>query len=387
MLYTSVYVLLVRSDAPADFHRLFPNIGTAQDWKTLRKCIDRFSPKTASYRFTVDWQKSRHAAAEIAAATYLEHSGVFNQGDLASLQDMDAAKLHMIDLCAVIALMRTFPSDLTPRMIHVLCTQDADDLDEIHRIFKAMDFTLEQSPGLYVPAVLVRSKKDLESWRKSLRFSYMTYDRAQGLDCLFVSMSQALTLHDKHFNEQFPYAPVVVGPNIWSNRNCVEIDMRGLRFSNEELLVGRKYIASLLKHHILLMSKFVEAWQQSITSYTAAVTPYPQLWFQSFHFAASMTLFPASNALMDYINLTQDADTHRLRLRTDRAKRYADAIQKLKEATEAEPWLYGSKPQTKAEALALLEKNYDAFLHQKDGRPVLAFTEASSHTLCKSGTE
>lgn len=153
--------------------------------------------------------------------------------------------------------------------------------------------------------------------------------------------------------------------------------MRGLRFSDEELLVGRKYIASLLKGYERLMTAFADSWHQTVTSYDAAVIPYPQLWFQTFHIAVGTTLFPYSLILTDYLTLTHEADTCRLRLRTDRTQRYADAIQKLKTAASTESWLYPSKPETKAEALKLLKKEYDAFLHRKDGMPVLAFTEAS----------
>lgn len=143
------------------------------------------------------------------------------------------------------------------------------------------------------------------------------------------------------------------------------------------MLVGRKYIASLLKHQTLLMAEFEKSWQQRITAPEAAITSYVQLWFQAFHFAVGTTLFPSSNALLDYLELTRIVDASRLRLRDDRESRYEKAIAKLKAATKETAWLYSTKPQTKAEALELLAEKYDAFLHQKDGRPTLAFTEMS----------
>lgn len=190
-------------------------------------------------------------------------------------------------------------------------------------------------------------------------------------------MSQAQALSDAEFAEQFPYPPVVVGSHIWSNRSCVEIDMREVRFSDEELLTGREYVASLLKNHRALMEAFDKAWRQSITTPDAAIRPYPRLWYQAFHFAAGTTIFPASNALMDYLELTKEADAVRLRLRDDRQQRYNRAIVELQSATKESSWIYPGKPSTMAEALDILSEDYDAFLHQKDGRPVLAFTEDS----------
>lgn len=376
----TVHLLLIRSDVTKPLHTLFPDIGTAQDWRILQKCMDRFSPKASSHRYVVDVREAHHAATKTAAITYLEQSGALQQCDLATLQDMDTAKMHLIDLGAIVALEAAFPADLAPQMIHVVLTRDrdADDLEEVHRVLKAMDFTTGiSSPGLHVPAILVKGKSGLETWRKSARFAYITYDSPQGIECLFTALSQALALNDIPFSKQFPHTPVVVGPNIWSDRTCTEIDARGLRFTDEELLVGRKYIAALIKHQGLLMDKLSQAWPQSITAQEAAVTPYPQLWFRTFHLAAGQTLFPASSAFLDYLEFTRAVDAGRLRLRNDRKERYAKAIDKLKTATRETPWICRTRPRTLSNALALLAGEYDAFLHQKDGRPVLAFTEAS----------
>lgn len=379
MLSKVVHILFIRSDITTPLHTLFPDIGTPQDWTSLRKCADQFSPKWSSHRYEINIQKSLHAAAETAAGSYLEQSGIFQQRDLFVLQNMDAAKLHMIDLCSIITVIRTFLAHLIPRMIHVVVTRDVDDLDEVQRVFKALDFSIDgQATGLYVPYIAVNGKKGLDMWRKSSRFSYMTYDKAQGIGSLFSTMEQTLAFNDAQFPEQFPYPPVVVGSSFWSNQICVEIDMRGVRFSDEELFAARKYIASLLKNHSALMEVFNKSWQQSIGTPDAAITPYPRLWYQSFHFAIGNTLFSPSNAMMDYLELTREADAARLRLRDDRQQRYNRAIAELQSATTGMPWLYPSKPSTKAEALALLSEDYDAFLHhRKDGRPVLAFTKDS----------
>ena len=379
ILSDMVHILFIRSDVKTPLHTLFPDIGTSQDWKILRKCADLFSPKWSSHRYEIDMRKSLHTAAKAAAVSYLEQSGIFQQRDLTILQNMSAAKLHMIDLCSIIAVIHTFLAYLIPRMIHVVVTRDADDLDEIQRVFKALDFSIgKQATGLYVPSVAVSGKKGLDIWRKNTRFSYITYADPQSVSSLFSTLAQTLASSDAQFPEQFPYPPVVVGSSFWSNRICVEIDMRGVRFSDKELLTGRKYIASLLNNHRVLMEAFDKTWQQSIATPDAAITPYPRLWYQSFHFAAGTTLFPASNALMDYLELTKEADVARLRLRDDRQQRYDRAIKKLQSATTEAPWLYLSKPSTKAEALDLLGGEYDAFLHhKKDGRPVLAFTKDS----------
>lgn len=379
MLYGTVYLLMVRSDVAMDFHKLFPNIATAQDWKPLRKCIDRFSPKASCHRYVIDFRSARHSAAETAAASYLAQSGVFQQRDLDILWNMDSAKLHMLDLNSIIALRPTFPAYLIPRITHVIVTRDANDMEEVQRVFRAWDFSAGTQPaGSDVPSILIKGKRDMDMWRRSPRFTYMVYNKAQGPDCLFAAMSQASALRDDPFSEQFPHVPVIVGPSIWSDRSCVEIDIRDLRFSDEELLVGRKYLATLLKHHSSVMEELAISWQKYITTPNAAITPYPRLWYQAFHYAIGMALFSASNELMDYLELTRNADAHRLRMRTDRAQRYADAIEKLRTATGTELWLYSSKPKVKAEAFHLLKNDYDAFIHHlQDGTAVMAFTEAS----------
>lgn len=371
------HLLLIRSDVTTPLNTLFPDIGTAQDWKVLQNCVDRFSPKASSHRYVIDIRSSQYAAAEAAAENCLVQSGAFQQHDLDILRDMAPAKLHMLDLCSTIVLTPAFTEDLAPRMVNVVCTRSAADLEEVQRVLRAWSFSpQEQMSGLYVPYKTVTSKKGVDEWQRSTRFAYIRYNKPQDVDCIFAAMSRAAT-SDSAFSKVFPYPPVVVGPSIWSDQLCVEIDMRGLRFSDEELLTGQKYIASLLKGHNRLMLAFAESWKQSVTANNAAVTSYPQLWFQAFHFAAATTLFAAGPALLDYLNLTRESDARRLRLRTDRAQRYANAIQKLKEATTDTPWLYLSKPETKDKALSLLKKNYDAFLHRKDGEPVLAFTDTS----------
>lgn len=372
------HLLLIRSDVTTAFNKLFPDIGTERDWRGLLKCVDRFSPKWSSHRYEIDIRESRNDAVRDSAAIYLEQSGVFQPYDMEVLLNMAPAKLHMLDLCSIIVLTPVFTQDIAPRMINIICTRNSDDSEEIQRILRAWTFSPgEQTSGLYVPHITVTGKRSLEEWQKSTRFAYMMYNKAKDIDCLFEAMSRAQASSAMPFSTVFPYPPVVVGPNIWSNQLCVEIDMRGLRFSDEELLVGRKYIASLLKNHERLMAVFAETWRQDITTPNAAITPYPQLWYQAFHFAAGTALFPVSSALMDYLGLTREADARRLRLRTDRTQRYDDAIKELNSATNDAPWLYLSKPATKEEALELLKMEYDAFLHQKDGKPVLAFTKVS----------
>lgn len=376
MLSEDCYLLLIRSDVTTALNKLFPNIGTAKDWSVLQKCMDRFSPKWSSHRYKVDVQKANHAAVEAGAMNYLQQSGVFQQNDLDILQDMDTGKLHMLDLCTVIALFHTFPAQLLPRMLYVVVAKGADDLDEVQRVFKALDFSTKAS-GLNVPAVTVKGKDSLSMWRKSSRFAYIMYDQFKDVNCIFDSMSQTQALDDALFHEQFPYPPVIVGPSIWSNRNCTEIDMRGVRFSDDELRAGRKYIASLIRNRANLMETFAKYWKEHIAAQDAALTPYPKLWFKSFHFAVGMSLFPASDTMMDYMGMAQRADAARLRLRDDRRYRYDMAIEKLKSATTEDAWVYHSKPSTLEKALNLLHEKYDAFLHLKEDGPVLAFTEAS----------
>lgn len=282
----------------------------------------------------------------------------------------------MLDLCTVISLVHTFPAQLVPRMIHVIVTRDMDDLDEVQRVFKALDFSIKAS-GLDVPAVEVKGKNSLNLWQRSSRFTYIVYDQAQNANCIFEAMSQTQILNDTLFHEQFPYPPVLVGPSIWSNRNCTEIDMRGVRFSDDELRTGRKYIASLIRNRANLMDTFAKCWKEHIAAQDAALTPYPKLWFRSFYFAVGTSLFSASDAMLDYIVLAQRTNAARLRLRTDRRHRYDIAIEKLKSVTTEDAWLYPSKPSTEEEALNLLSEKYDAFLHQKEDGPVLAFTETS----------
>lgn len=381
MLDGYVNVLLVRSDIYPDCARFFFDIGTKADWAVLKECAKRFSPKSASHRYIIDIRKSQYIATEAIARNQLEQSGVFQQCDLEILQGMTAAKLHLIDLCSVTALWHTFPAQLLPRMIHVIVTRDYDDLDEVQRVFRALDFSISnQALGMYVPSTVINGKKGLDAWRQNARFSYMTYDKSQGIDCLFSILEHTLASNDAQFLEQFPYPPIVVGSSIWSKRPCVEIDMRGMRFSDEELLIGRKYVASLIKTHVQLMEAFSKCWAQSVASQNAVLTPYPNLWFRSFHFAVGTTLFPASQAMMDYLELTRDTDAARLRLRNDRQQRYDEAIKELKSATIESPWLYPSKPSTKVKAVVLLSERkgkYDAFLHKKGGQPILAFTEDS----------
>lgn len=163
MLTEDVHVLLIRSDVKKGAYELFPDIGTAHDWRVLRKCADRFSPKSASHRYTINTQAAHDIALETAAVKCLEQSGTFQQCDLTVFQGMDTAKLHLIDLGAVIALENAFPRHLLPRMVNVILTRDADDLEEVHRVFKALDFaTGAQAPGLYVPAVCIRGKNSLD---------------------------------------------------------------------------------------------------------------------------------------------------------------------------------------------------------------------------------
>lgn len=376
MLSGECHLLLIRSDVTTALNKLFPDIGTAKDWGVLQKCMDRFSPKWSSHRCKVDIQDAYHVAVETGAMDYLQQSGVFQQRDLDILQDMDANKLHMLDLSIVIALYYIFPAQLRPRMLYVVVAKDADDLDEVQRVFKALDFSTGAS-GLNVPAVMVRSKATLNMWRRSSRFAYIVYNKAQDVNCIFEAMSQTQALNNTLFHEQFPHPPALVGPRIWSNRDCTEIDMRGVRFSDDELRTGRKYIASLIRNRVDLMDTFAKCWKEHTAAQDAALTPYPKLWFQSFYFAVGMSLFSASNAMLDYMGLAQRTNDARLRLRTDRRHRYDMAIEKLKSATTEDPWVYPSKPSTKEKALDLLKKKYDAFLHQKEEGPVLAFTEAS----------
>lgn len=44
----SLHLLLVRSDCKTPLHRLFPLLGTAQDWRVLQKCESIFSPHLAA---------------------------------------------------------------------------------------------------------------------------------------------------------------------------------------------------------------------------------------------------------------------------------------------------------------------------------------------------
>ena len=378
LLEGEVHLLLVRSNITDSLHALFPDLGIAKDWQVLQKCVDRFSPKYSIRRHTVDVRKVRRAAAEAAATRCVEQCGAFQQRDLSILRDMPATKLHLVDLCSIIALFHAFLSHIVPRMIHVVVTGNEEDVIEVRRVFKSMDLSIdERAAGLDIPSILVKGPKKLDIWRRASRFSIIRYEDAQDIKCLFDAVSQTQALNDTQFLKQFPYPPVVLGPHIWTARDCTEIDVRGLRFSDEELLTGRRYIASLLRNHLQLTENLSRCWAESVATQDAALTPYPDLWFRSFHFAAGTTLFPASNALMDYLEMAKDADVARLRLRDDRQQRYDNAIADLKSATAESPWVSPSKPSTKAEALALLEKEYDAFLHHKDGQPVFAFTEES----------
>ena len=120
----------------------------------------------------IDVQKAQYTAAENNVKCYLEQFGGFQQCNLDTLLDMEMTKLHMIDLGIVISLARVLPEQLLPRLVHVVIVRDADDLDEVQRVFKALDFSVgEQASALYVPSVLISGQKSLDKWRKNSRFS------------------------------------------------------------------------------------------------------------------------------------------------------------------------------------------------------------------------
>ena len=89
---------------------------------------------------------------------------------------------------------------------------------------------------------------------------------------------------------------VLAGSTIWSNRTCVEIDVRNLRFSDEELRVIRKFMATTFSLRTTLFEAMQRGWEEFCRSGEASFVPYPSAWFQNAHYALVETLFSLYDA-------------------------------------------------------------------------------------------
>ena len=179
------------------------------------------------------------------------------------------------------------------------------------------------------------------------------------------------------FAKTFSSPPVLIGSSIWSKRSCVEIDMRDVRFEARELEVGRTLIATLVQQAATLMDGLKNEWEAVSHSLDFLTTPPDRVWWNTFHYAAAAIVFPAFSTRGEYMQILQEADAARLRLREDRETRYQKALEEIRAATEKTPWVEPTKPKTVEEAKNLLESEKAAFVYRPDDLPFLCFTKES----------
>ena len=373
-----IHILLVRSDITTPMNRLFSDLGDAKDWKVMCRCADRFSPKRASKRFSIPLIAAQTQAAGYNAEQYLKFTGQLGAGALDTLEGMCPVKLQIVDLCTLSALYRQFSAGIQPEFVHVLRICGADDLDEIRRVFKAFDLTIPPKlAGHDIPVFELTGKNDVERWQGTQQLVLVTYEKPVFAQHIIDIADRTRMSNDYDFTTRFPCPPVIIGSTIWSDRACIEIDARNLRFTDGELKVGRQLIATLVAHESTLMDNFRREWSEFQRSADAFITSYPTAWFQAWHFATAQVLFSGYKTRLHYIQICKESDAARLRLRDDRQTRYAAAIETLRSANADTPWLLMAKPKTKEDTLRLLSQKYAAFRHTVAGEPVMCFTTQS----------
>ena len=173
----SLHLLLVRSDCKTPLHRLFPLLGTAQDWRVLQKCESIFSAPRGFIRNSVQCITAQEAAANDAAAQYLQAVGMINSTDLNILEGMGPERLQILDCVNLFNLYPHIPDIIVPNFVHVLRTRTTDDLDELRRIFKAGALSPTAS-GRDVPIYTLSGKTAFQEWKRSLTSCLLTYDKA-----------------------------------------------------------------------------------------------------------------------------------------------------------------------------------------------------------------
>lgn len=380
-LYCTVHLLLVRSDVSTPMHVLFPNLGTARDWKVMQKCADRFSPKWASKRSRIELADAQETAVVSNAQQALQAIGGLRSSHMIDvLSGMGANKLHMLDLLGSAALYRQFPNELVPQMSTIVRTGSMDDLDEFRRIIRAWDMTVPtEAMGQEAAILHLTTKKDTSQWKRTQRLLPVSYEKNVFGQTLidYVEAVRSEGRGGDAFRMMVPCVPILVGPSIWSDRNCVELDFRQVRFTDDELIAGRQMLAALICGKQQLLVSMKREWDAFLRKPDTYITPYCTAWHRCWHYAAAEVLFPDYDSRIEYLELCKESDAARLRLRDDRASRYAAAIAKLKAAEQGTDWLYPNKPKTREEALKLLSRQYKAFRHTVKGEPVMAFTAES----------
>ena len=370
----SLHLLLVRSDCKTPLHRLFPLLGTAQDWRVLQKCESIFSAPRGFIRNSVQCITAQEAAANDAAAQYLQAVGMINSTDLNILEGMGPERLQILDCVNLFNLYPHIPDIIVPNFVHVLRTRTTDDLDELRRIFKAGALSPTAS-GRDVPIYTLSGKTAFQEWKRSLTSCLLTYDKAAFAQ-LLLNDAQRIEVNGTSMRNSYPTHPILVGTTIWSSRACVEIDIRGLRFSDEELRTIRKFAATVYARRDVLFEGMERGWREFCRSEDAGFTAYSTAWFRTFHYALAEVLFPGYETRFRFIDLYRSADAARVRLRDDRADRYTKALHLLTNLTGNEEWIC-PKPRTKADAMTLTSKRNGAFLHKLGGTTVLAFSAKS----------
>lgn len=369
-----LYLLLVRSDCRTPLYRLFPQIGNEQDWRVLSKCERYFSPHCSYSRQNVDCATTRETAANEAATKCLQASGRLNSADLEVLEGMGSDRLQLLDLLLICNLYHVLPAAISPNFAFVLRTKSSDDLDELRRVFKSANLAVSAT-GRDVPVYILGSKTDYQTWRTARNAGLLCYEKPTFAQALLDDV-QRIEARGEVLSSCYENLIVLAGSTVWSNRTCVEIDVRNLRFSDEELRVIRKFVATTFSLRTTLFEAMQRGWEEFCRSGEASFIPYSSAWFQNAHYVLVEALFSLYDARFRCLELFRSSDAARVRLRDDRADRYATALQTLRSLTGEEDWIC-EKPRTKAEALAFTNKHNGAFLHKLGGTTVLAFSAKS----------
>lgn len=190
-----LYLLLVRSDCRSPIFRIFPQIGTEQDWRVLVKCEQYFSPRCSYTRNDVECVTAREAASHDAATQYLQVSGRLNLTDLNVLEAMGNEQLQFLDLLLIYNLYHVLPASISPNFVFVLHTKSSDDLDELRRVFKYASLSVSAT-GRDVPVYILSSKTDYQAWRTARNAGLLCYEKPP-LHRRCLMMCSALKLGEK----------------------------------------------------------------------------------------------------------------------------------------------------------------------------------------------
>lgn len=190
-----LYLLLVRSDCRSPIFRLFPQIGTEQDWRVLVKCEQYFSPRCSYTRNDVECVTARETASHDAATQYLQVSGRLNLTDLNVLEGMGNERLQFLDLLLIYNLYHVLPASISPNFVFVLHTKSSDDLDELRRVFKYASLSVSAT-GRDVPVYILSSKTDYQAWRTARNAGLLCYEKPP-LHRRCLMMCSALNLGEK----------------------------------------------------------------------------------------------------------------------------------------------------------------------------------------------